>query len=137
MISTPDEFIKLINSNCPNEYNLAGRKEAPVPVWLELIKGYPDMRVWVARNRTIPREIMDYLSKDDNPVVREAISAKYPLDVDMYLLFSRDPDEGIRARLIFNKGLPVFILKHMAENDPSDFVREKALEKYMQIKLGA
>jgi len=132
MINSPEEFIKLRNSNIPAEYNRAKIEDASIDVWFDLIQSYPDMRVWVARNKTIPREIIVYLSKDSDPIVRHAICSKYPLDTDIYLLFSQDPDEGIRSRLTFNKKLPLSILKEMSENDPSEFVRSQALDRYKQ-----
>ena len=101
-------------------------------VWMELIENHHDMKVWVARNRTIPKEIINILSRDADPIVRDAISSKYSLDLDIYLLLSKDPDEGIRAKLAYNKGLPNFILKEMAENDISEFVRNEARLKYEQ-----
>lgn len=132
MINSPEEFIKLRNSNIPAEYNRAKIEDASIDVWFDLIQSYPDMRVWVARNKTIPREIIVCLSKDSDPIVRHAICSKYPLDTDIYLLFSQDPDEGIRSRLTFNKKLTLSILKEMSENDPSEFVRSQALDRYKQ-----
>lgn len=132
MINSPEEFIELRNSNTPAEYSRAGMESAPITVWYELIEKHPEMRVWVARNRTIPREIIDCLSKDSDPLVRNAICSKYPLDIDIYLLFSKDSDEGIRSRLTFNKKLPLSILKEMSENDPSEFVRSQAKNRYNQ-----
>jgi hypothetical protein len=132
MISSSEEFLELRNSDNPAEYNRAGTESAPTSVWWNLIQEHPQMRVWVARNRTIPKEIIYHLSEDDDPIVRDAICSKYPLDMDIYILLSRDLDEGIRARLTYNKGLPLAILKDMSEKDPSDFVRNQALEKYKQ-----
>ncbi|MGK9172783.1 hypothetical protein KXR87_06095 [Yokenella regensburgei] len=132
MINSPEEFIELRNSDTFVKYNRASTEEAPISVWNEIIAKNPEMRVWVARNRTIPREIIGRLSKDNDPLVRDAICSKYPLDIDIYLLFSRDLDEGIRTRLTYNKGLPLAILKEMSENDPSDFVRSQSLDKYNQ-----
>ena len=130
MINTTSEFIKLRNSDIPAEYNRTGIEEAPIDVWMELIENHPDMKVWVARNKSIPMEIINILSLDNDPVIRDAISSKYPLDIEIYQLFSKDADEGIRAKLTYNKGLPLFILKDMAKNDPSEFVRTEAKSRY-------
>lgn len=64
--------------------------------------------------------------------VRHAISMKYPLDRDVYFRLSNDSDEGIMAQLANNKRLPIFILKYLAYTDPSEFVRNKALNKYRE-----
>ncbi|NIF23091.1 hypothetical protein [Candidatus Pantoea multigeneris] len=130
MINSAEEFIELRDSDTPAKYNRAGKDDAPVSVWWDLIEKYPHMRVWVARNRNIPKEIIHHLSKDDDPIVRDAICSKYPLDIELYLLFSKDSDEGVRARLTFNKGLPMDILKDISENDSSEFVRSQAVDNY-------
>lgn len=70
---SPEEFIELRNSNLPVEYSRTEMEGAPITVWYELIEKYPEMKVWVARNRTTPREIIDCLSKDSDPLVRNAI----------------------------------------------------------------
>lgn len=132
MINSPEEFIELRNSDIPAEYNRAKIEGASIEVWFDLIERYPDMRVWVARNKTIPREIIACLSKGSNPIVRHAICSKHPLDTDKYLLFSQHPDESVRSRLTFNKKLPLSILKEMSEKDPSEFVRSQALDRYNQ-----
>ena len=132
MIYTTEEFIRLRNSHIPSEYNRAGTDEAPLSVWLNLIENVHEMKVWVARNRSIPKEIIYILSNDDDPVVRDAIASKYPLDIEIYLRLSQDSDEGIRAKLTYNKALPISILKEMSESDPSDFVRSQATDRYKQ-----
>jgi hypothetical protein len=132
MIKNSAEFISLRSSEIPDEYNRAATEEAPLDVWMDIIENYPDMKVWVARNRSIPKEIIDVLSRDINPIVRDAISSKYPLDFDIYLLLSKDPDNGIRARLTYNKKIPTSILKEIAENDPDEFVRNEAGLRYEQ-----
>ncbi|WP_330986344.1 MULTISPECIES: hypothetical protein [Enterobacterales] len=132
MINSPEEFIALRNSEVPAEYHRAQIEGASIDVWFELIEKHPEMKVWVARNKAIPREVIVRLSRDHDPIVRHAICSKYPLDMDIYLLFSKDPDEGIRASLTFNKKLPISILKEMSENDSSEFVRSQALDRYKQ-----
>lgn len=130
MIYSAKEFVRLRTSDIPDEYNRTGIEDAPISVWLNIIKKYPEMRVWVARNRTIPKKIVDLLSRDPDPLVRDAICSKYPLDIGLYILLSKDVDEGVRSRLTYNKELPLSILKEMPENDPGEFVRNQALDKY-------
>ncbi|MCU6243899.1 hypothetical protein [Enterobacter asburiae] len=130
MIESTEEFVRLRNSDIPSEYNRSANEEAPISVWLDLINEYPEMRVWVARNRTIPKKIVDMLSKDPDPFVRDAICSKYPLDIELYVLFSKDMDEGVRSRLTYNKNIPLSVLKDMSENDPSEFVKSQAFNQY-------
>ena len=132
MILSAEEFVRLRESEDPSEYIRSGVDTAELSVWLDIIYKYPEMRVWVARNRTVPPEIIRLLAKDNDPLVRGSISRKYPLENDLYHDLSRDIDEGIRAGLTYNKKIPIDILKYMSENDPSEFVKEVALEKYNQ-----
>lgn len=132
MILSAEEFVRLRESEDPSEYTRSGVDTAELSVWLDIICKYPEMRVWVARNKTVPPEIIRLLAKDNDPLVRGSISRKYPLEDDLYHDLSVDIDEGIRAGLTYNKKIPVDILKYMSENDPSEFVRGVALEKYNQ-----
>ena len=133
MIKTAEEFIRLRTSDIQEEYVRAGKDEAPITVWLELIEKYPHMRIWVARNKTIPIEVINILSKDEDSLVRDSIASKYPLSREIYLMLSKDKDESVRGRLIYNKKLPLDILKDLSERDPSEFVRNQATEKYQQV----
>ena len=132
MILSAEEFVRLRESEDPSEYIRSGVDTAELSVWLDIIYKYPEMRVWVARNRTVPPEVIRLLAKDNDPLVSGSISRKYPLEDDLYHDLSRDIDEGIRAGLTYNKKIPIDILKYMSENDSSEFVKEVALEKYNQ-----
>lgn len=130
MIETAEEFIKLRTSSKSEEYLRAGREEASNEVWLELIENYPDMRVWVARNRTINKDIKIVLSKDKDPLVRSAIATKYPLDRELYCQLSKDTNEVVRSDIAYNKKTPLDILKKMSEEDSVEVVRQKAKKNY-------
>ncbi|SIO92689.1 hypothetical protein VSP9026_00307 [Vibrio spartinae] len=130
MIHSAKEFIRLRGSSEPDDYMRAGTEEAPLDVWMEVIEKNKDMRVWVARNRAIPTEIIRKLAYDNDDLVRHAIASKYPLEEELYILFSKDPDEGVRNRIACNKRTPSYILKEMADSDSSDYIKENALEKY-------
>lgn len=130
MIETAEEFIRLRTSTKSGEYLRAGREEAPYEVWMELIENHPDMRVWVARNRTINKGIQMVLSKDKDPQVRGAIASKYPLDRELYYYLSKDIAEIVRSTIAYNKKTPLDILKKMSEEDPIERVREEAKNNY-------
>ena len=132
MILSAEEFVRLRESEDPSEYIRSGVDTAELSVWLDIIYKHPEMKVWVARNRTVPPEVIRLLAKDNDPLVSGSISRKYPLEDDLYHDLSRDIDEGIRAGLTYNKKIPIDILKYMSENDSSEFVKEVALEKYNQ-----
>lgn len=59
-----------------DEYLKASWDEAPFKIWLDIIKGYPDMRKWVAHKKSIPVEIMEILAGDADDRVRFIVAAK-------------------------------------------------------------
>ena len=129
MIKSADEFLMLLNSESQEGYFKTGREEASDLIWLEIIENHEEARVWVARNRTISDKVIMRLIMDNDPIVRDAITGKYPLSREAYLALSQDPDEGIRSRLLFNKKIPIDILKKIAVDDESEFVRKQAQER--------
>ncbi|MDX6019778.1 hypothetical protein SIL08_05705 [Scandinavium sp. V105_16] len=129
-INSVEEFLELINSDDPANRMRSGTESASLSVWLNIIEKYPEFKVWVARNRTVPKEVIGILCVDPDPIVRHAISIKYPLDIEVYSKLAEDKDESIRSSLAYNRGFPIFLLKKMAENDPSDFVKKNASEMY-------
>jgi len=129
-INSAEEFIELINSDDPASRMRAGTESASSSVWFDVIKKYPKFKVWVARNRAVPKEVVDILCVDSDPMVRHAISTKYPLDIELYSKLAKDKDESIRSSLAYNRGFPLSLLKEMAESDSSDFVKKNASEMY-------
>ena len=57
MIKTAEEFVNLRCSEHPDEYSRAARETAGINVWYDVIQKYPDMKEWVAYNKTTPKEI--------------------------------------------------------------------------------
>jgi len=130
MIKTAEEFIKLRTSTIPEEYGRAGCEEAPYEVWIELIEKHPEMRVWVALNRTISVELQMILARDENSCVRSSIAGKYPLNRDLYEILAKDEDERVRGRIAYNKKTPLDILEKMMDEDVEELVRASARENY-------
>ena len=58
MMHSADEFVRLRQSDCQSEYLRAATDSATVDVWLDVIRRFPEMKVWVARNKTVPIEIL-------------------------------------------------------------------------------
>lgn len=129
MIKSAEEFIRLRTSTIPEEYGRAGREEAPYEVWIELIEKHPEMRRWVASNRTISIELQMLLAQDKDSHVRSSIASKYPLDRSLYEMLSKDKDAGVRGIVAYNKKIPLDILEKMME-DVEEHVRVNAKENY-------
>ena len=64
MIESADEFVRLRLSDDPQEYGRAASDEAAEATWLDVIERFPDMRVWLAQNKTVPLTILEVLGED-------------------------------------------------------------------------
>lgn len=76
MIETAEEFVRLRLSTDPDEYHRAAHDEAPDAVWLEIVERFPDMRFWVAQNKTVPLSVLEQLRHDHDAQVRGMVRAK-------------------------------------------------------------
>ncbi|NNN20586.1 MAG: hypothetical protein HKL80_01105, partial [Acidimicrobiales bacterium] len=83
MIDSAEEFVRLRNSTDPAAYNRAAREEAPLQVWHDLIERFPEFKLWVANNKTVPMEILEILASDPDGTVRLMVAAKNKLTSDI------------------------------------------------------
>lgn len=119
------EFVHLRRSDDPRDYGRAAHEDAPLDVWHELVENYSDMRVWVARNKTVPLEILQILASDADPNVRSAVADKRKATANLLAKLARDSDGSVRLRVATNKKVPSDILEILLEDDWGP-VREKA-----------
>ena len=125
MITSANEFIRLRTSELKQEYDRAASDEAPLDVWWELVRDHPDMKVWVVHNKTVPLEILDALSTDEDTAVRDAVARKRKASFEILERLAHDPDSGVRYAVACNKKTPPSILK-MLLSDQWDVVAAKA-----------
>jgi hypothetical protein len=76
VIESAEEFVRLRTSEDPSEYNRAAHDEATIETWREIIGRFPDMRFWVAHNKTLPLVILEELRRDPDERVRSMVRAK-------------------------------------------------------------
>ena len=131
MIESVEEFKRLRESENPDEYLRAAHEEAPMSVWKTIIDQYPDLRFWVAQNKTVPIEILKILAKDGSSQVRGMVARKRKIDEEIKDLLVKDPDAGVRNDLAWNAKLEPEYLKILAK-DSEALVRESALNKLSQ-----
>lgn len=122
MIGSAEEFVRLRTSEIPAEYGRAASEEAPLAVWHDVIRGFPEMREWVALNKTVPLEILSILARDDDVNVRIMVAMKRKLTPELFAFLSRDDAEQVRVRIAYNRKTPIDILERLQE-DPSALVR--------------
>jgi hypothetical protein len=76
VIDSAEEFVRLRTSENPDEYWRAAHEQAEDATWLDVIERFPDMRVWVAQNKTVPLAILEHLRHDPDESVRSMVRAK-------------------------------------------------------------
>lgn len=134
MIVSPSEFVALRLSDSPSEQMRASYEEASLDVWLGVIAAYPDMRRWVAHNKTVPHAILEVLARDEDPAVRRAVAFKRKAQPALLRLLAQDKDESVRARVARHRRTETEVLRLLAE-DESWFVREEAEEALASREL--
>ncbi|WP_083845973.1 hypothetical protein [Rhodanobacter spathiphylli] len=127
MITSAEQFVRLRNSDVPAEYSLAAEDEAPVAVWLDVISRFPEMREWVAYNKTVPIEILAVLAHDESASVRLTVADKRKLTLELFDLLAHDQDELVRQRIAYNKKAPLQLLERLSV-DVSPLVRDAAMK---------
>ena len=132
MIASAEEFYRLRTSEIMQEYNRAAHNDAPLEVWLEVIEKFPEMRCWVAHNKTVPVEILEILSRDKDPRVRSFVAMKRKLPEHLQILLAQDKDCSVRERLANNAKATDLVLRILAE-DVELRIREKAKARLSEI----
>lgn len=102
MIESAEHFRSLRESALAHEYRRAARDDAPLDVWLEIIASMPDMRFWVAQNKTVPISVLDRLADDTDPRVREMVARKRKLPESLQIKLATDSDPTVRCALATN-----------------------------------
>ena len=119
-------------SEIEEEHHRAAHDDAPIEVWLEVIRKFPEMRFWVAHNKTVPIKILEILSRDENPQVRSFVASKRKLPEDIQLLLAQDKDYSVRQSLAYNAKAKDSVLRILAE-DVELQIREKAKAKLKEV----
>ena len=128
MITNAEEFVRLRSSTNPDEYRRAAHEPAPESVWHDIITRYPEMRSWVAQNKTVPIAILDRLSSDADPHVRTMVAMKRKLPAPLQVRLAHDPDSGVRYQLACNAKATRNVLQILAA-DSERFIRERAQQR--------
>lgn len=76
MIESADEFVRLRTSDDPAEYRRAAHDDAAERTWRDVIARFPEMRFWVAQNKTVPLSVLEDLRNDPDERVRSMVRAK-------------------------------------------------------------
>ena len=119
MIQSAEEFVVLRESNDDRSVE----DTATETVWFEIIDRFPEMRFWVAHNRTIPYRVMQRLIADPDPRVRTRVSMKRKLPVEFIPLLARDSNSGIRLGMVRRRDTPREVLEELTHDTWSEIAR--------------
>lgn len=128
MISSAKEFIALRELNDER----ASHDTADLKIWLEVIEHYPDYKIWVIHNKTVPIEILEILVHDSDPKVRGAVARKRKINDTIFDILKTDKEESVRYDLISNTNLPINKLKQI-KTDDSEWLEQKLKEKLSEL----
>ncbi len=131
MIGSAEEFVRLRSSECMEDYRRAAAEEAPLEVWREVIAEYPDMREWVAHNKTVPIEVIEILARDPTANVRHTIARKRRTPPHVLEQLARDTDDSVRLAVACNPKIPRGLLEFLL-NDKWAEVRVTAASRLSQ-----
>lgn len=124
-IESAEEFVRLRSSEDMDEQHRASHEDASESVWLSVVRDHPDMRSWVAQNKTVPLAILRVLATDEDADVRGTVASKRKLDAALFELLAGDSDSAVRHRVACNAKVPRPVLEALAD-DPEPFVNDAA-----------
>ena len=115
MIASAEEFARLRVNKDPAEQARATHEAADESVRRAVIADYPELKIWVVRNKTIPLEILRLLAIDADPRVRSEVATKRKLDDALFATLAKDSDESVRRAVALNAKCPAEIKE--SQND--------------------
>ncbi|MBX3118605.1 MAG: hypothetical protein KF784_06040 [Fimbriimonadaceae bacterium] len=133
ILKDAEEFKRLRESQVSEEFLRAAHGTASEEVWLDVIHRYPELREWVAHNKTVPISILKILAKDSEPRVRFSVAVKRKLTPDLFCELAADEDEGVRQGIVYNPKVPKAILEQLT-NDSVSLIREVAKSRLAEMQ---
>jgi hypothetical protein len=131
MITSAEEFVALRLSKDPTMYNKAAHDSTTEEVWLDVIANYPDMKKWVAHNKTVPLSILRILADDPDPDVRVTVAMKRKCDAPLFEKLASDLNMSVRLAVAYNAKTPKEILLRLTQ-DSYERVAEVATDRLKQ-----
>lgn len=128
MIRSAEEFVRLRESPDPEDRHRVAHEEAGEQVWLDIVRRFPDMRFWVAQNKTTPLDVLRVLGENADARVRGMVARKRRAPEDLLLRLARDPDAGVRNAVAYNAKASRAVLDVLA-GDGAELVRGAVLKR--------
>lgn len=131
MVNSVEEFLNILDSDEELGTNESRLCHAPDNVWRQIIIEHPELKRWVAWNKTISYTILEILSEDNDPEIRWWIASKTKISIGLLERFSKDSNSSIRERIVFNSFTPVHILKELSLDTDAD-IAENARRRLIE-----
>lgn len=128
MIDSPADFHRFWMSGNPMLRHRLTHDEASVETWRAVIASLPEARATVARNKTLPPELLIVLAGDEDPRVREEVAGRRGLPRSAQETLISDAEMLVRHRLAFNATLAAD-LRARLEEDEDETVRHAAQQR--------
>lgn len=128
MIESANEFIELVDSSDPSDRKRWKNEEAPVEVWLDIVRNYPHMRFAVVGNRVVPCEVLLEMVDDPDRRVRMEIALKRQAGSEILEMLSWDHHDSVLLAVAGNENTPTVALHRLAGATWGK-VRERALRQ--------
>nr|BFD84091.1 hypothetical protein StreXyl84_34920 [Streptomyces sp. Xyl84] len=124
-ITSVEEFIRLRRSEDPAESNRSAWAPLPPAVWWDLVRNHPDMRFWVAHNRTAPPEILAELIEDADWRVRNRVASKRNCPSELLERLAGDAHDSVRRLVAGHPRSPRSAVARLAD-DPWPVIAQEA-----------
>jgi hypothetical protein len=102
IIDSVEAFERLAAGSPDDLSTLTTLRASSAQVWRDVLQRRPDLALWVAANRHLPREIATELAIHDSVQVRAALASGPCLPDDSMLRLAHDKDEVVRLRVACN-----------------------------------
>ena len=116
MISSAEEFIGLVESSVAVDNSRAVIEEASDEVWLDVANKYPDYEGYIIQNNTISLEVIDFLSRSKNCNTRHDVAMKRGAGENVLIKLSRDDHPIVRQAVAANKKTPRATLRQLCSD---------------------
>lgn len=133
MIDNANEWIKLRRSEEREDYWRSANEEVPLSVWKEIYEVAPDLRDFIAYNKTSPHEMLEILAKDDDSRVRYAAAARADARPELLRQLALDADEAVRGRICWNPSTPRDVLELLVATEWFEPNLERLRERLAEL----
>jgi hypothetical protein len=123
-ITSAEEFYQLRTSDLEPEYSRAAEEPASIAVWKDVVARFPEMREWVAYNKTAPIEILEVLSRDRDERVRGMVATRRKLDRSLFERLATDRSPWVRRSIATNGKAPFDVRASLIWDKDPDVLRE-------------